>query len=224
MKLLFFLITLKSFALPILDETAASNTFMTIYPDHKDRDLFYVVPKTLEIAIDRETKKPLFSYQESKEHCKWPKISCRPKAVIKVLLKPKYDKIQLSHIRPKLLNRSAAPVIVGAPYSYSYMQLEHTFNEINAEKSFCEHKAGQAGTFQACVLHLTEKGVELNRKTLKEAMNFVVHLEFKVKGLVHGENFKLMPYELDLGVSGTVGSSVLRYHPDLFKNSTGEVI
>ncbi len=223
-KIIVLLFSSLSFSLPVLDASAASNTMLTIYPDHKDLDLFYAVPKSLEIAIDENTKKPLFSYHESKDHCRWIHPRCKPKATIRVLLRPKYDKLMLEHIRPSLLKLSQNPLIVGAPYSFSYLKLENSFDEIDKEKSFCEHKAGQAGTFQACVIHLTEKGVELHRRSLMDAMSLVVHLEYKIKGVVQNIELGYENFEIDTGVSGTIGSSILKYHPDLFLDHKGRVI
>lgn len=52
-----------AWALPVLRETAGdfSETFVTIYPDHRDKSLYYFMPNQIRFAIDKTTNLPNFS-------------------------------------------------------------------------------------------------------------------------------------------------------------------
>ncbi len=225
MKYLFLLFLTSAYGLPILDQSAGSEHLIFVYPDHEDKSLFYATPTTIEIAKDPITNIPLFSYQEYKDHCSRIRFKkCYPRAIIRVLLKPKFEQLSLDKIRQNLLKITNDPVITALPFIASKINLEKSFKEIDHDLTFCNHRAAQVGAFQACVIHLNEAGVKLKRKYLTQAMSLMVHFDYTVRGVVTKIDDSFMVSQKSFGVGGSVGSSTLKYYPYLFKDSDGNNI
>jgi len=225
MKFLIFILISSAYALPILDQSAGSDHLIFVYPDHLDENLFYATPTSIEIAKSDHAKIPFFSYQEYKDHCAKIRLKkCHPRAVIRVLLKPKFDLISIEKIRTNLLNKFNEPVITALPFIESSINLEKSFKEIDHSQTTCNHRAGQAGTFQACVIHLTEEGVKLKRKHLKQGMTLMVHFDYKIRGVMTNLDDTFTISQKRFGVGGSVGGSILKYYPHLFKDADGNII
>ncbi len=225
MKYILLMLFNFAYALPILDQSAGSGHLVFVYPDHENVNLFYATPTSVEIAKDNVTNTPLFSYQEYRNHCSKIRLKkCHSRAIIRVLLKPKFEKLSLDKIRKNLLEISNDPVITSLPFIESELNLEKSFREINHDLTFCNHRAGQAGSYQACVIHLTETGVKLKRKFLTKAMTLMVHFDFKVRGVLSNLDKSFNISQKSFGVGGSLGGSILKYYPHLFKDADGNII
>jgi hypothetical protein len=63
LSIIALVLSVNASALPVLRETVGnvSDGYVTIYPDHRDPNLFYFLPNQMEFAVDRSTGLPSFS-------------------------------------------------------------------------------------------------------------------------------------------------------------------
>jgi hypothetical protein len=212
-KALFILMSLISFsavAVPVMNENVANNGTITIYPDHVDKNRFYVAPNIMMIAKN-DKGVPYFSYSEFS-------TGVFSKAgLIQMTLIPQYTREELEVAKSAILASNKNAEFSGVPFVASQLIFSTSIKSLISD-SDCSHVAGLIGQEQACQLILTKKGIKLFYKALKSKNLFtVLQFQYDVDGVINDGNGHFQPQKVTHGVAARIDGSQIADFPNLIK-------
>ncbi len=212
LSLIIFALGSTAYAAPILNRGTPAGAGILIYPDHLDKNLYYLNPTSIGMARD-EKGVPLFSYTEYFAQISW---GAPYSAIIQVMMTPTVNSelVQKAQESIKILNPNA--VFSALPFHESHIILTPDLKKLINPNS-CTHRAGVMGQLQDCTIDLTPAGRRVIRPMLLRGMILSVQFEYTISGMNEKPDGTFEAAEASMGVGGYIGGPELSQHPELFR-------
>ena len=202
-------------ALPVLNESVANREFITIFPDSKDPDLFYIGPHFMTLADD-EQDIPLFSYTEYRKGLK-------RKAIVQTVMKADFHVSERDEAIAEVKHRHPKARFANLPFISSQMIFHHPMGDLIDENT-CNHPAGQIGDEISCSFRFNAKGIKYFRAQMSKNLTFALNFEYGVAGCLADGAGGCEAETLTYAVAARITSDLIRDFPELFRDSRGRKI
>lgn len=163
---------------PILNENAATGSFVTIYKDHLDPNLYYFAPHYMGVCLD-EKGLPVFSYSTFKESTLSPL-----KGLVMTTLCLREHKAEMKEAFDSILKTNPVAKFAGVAFTKSELMLNDAVVRSLIEKNSCNHVAGVIGQEQACSFILSSRGKVAFIEKLNKGLAVVLQFQYSVVGVV----------------------------------------
>ena len=217
MKYLFCILTISissmATAVPIMNRNeAGSSTYITIYPDSHNKDLFYVAPNSFVISKN-EAGRPNFNYIELSQN--W----FQKKAIIQMTLTAAYNQDDIENTFNGIKEKNPNAVFTSLPFSKSNLSTTGPLKGL-VEENHCDHIAGVVGQEQACSFVLTPKGRSAFLKAIqKKALFTTLQFDYTVDAFVQLPDGGYEIRQFTHGVGALVDGAMLAEFPHLIIKS-----
>ena len=198
---------------PIINDNAAINSgFITMYPDHKDPNHFYLAPNVVTIAQD-EYGRPNFTFTEYKNN-----IFSAKRGIIQMTLLPAYRNEDFEQAKQIVLTKNPKAYFSALPFIRSELKLTGDIDPL-IEDQQCNHVAGLVGQEQSCVIMLSPLG----RKTFLNAVNqkkifMTLQFKYEIEGFIEIDQGKYESQTVKFGVGAIIDGKLIAGHPELIKS------
>ncbi|MCB9095857.1 MAG: hypothetical protein H6621_12380 [Halobacteriovoraceae bacterium] len=219
MKKIFILLNLLSlplgYSLPILNENIATDQHLTAYPDHLDKNIYYLVPKSLEIALD-DSGKPLFSYREYFKRNK-------KRALVQAVMNAAFLDKEIASMKKDILSKNKNAKFHAITFLNSSIKETGALKDL-VNEAYCNRQASVVGAEQVCSFIFNKRGVKIFRKTMKDYLSITFEFNYLLQGVLRKPDGGFDLVENRYGVVGKIGGDPLTQFPELFRDSAGELI
>jgi hypothetical protein len=171
-------ISTMAMAAPVLNENAAINSFVTIYKDHADANLYYIAPQFMGVCLDAAGK-PIFSFNEYNRN---PFGSKRAVVMMTLCLRQHQSEMKAALEKVKQDNPNAK--FAGVAFTSSELVLTDDVVKEFVEQNSCNHQAGVIGQEQACSFILNNKGTNVFIRKMQKGLTLVLQFTYKIEGVV----------------------------------------
>lgn len=203
-------------ALPILNRNApvsgTTPALLTIYPDHQDQNMFYLVPKSMGIAHDSRGV-PLFSYMEIPHFLS-------TSAVVQVSMAPAFDDSAIDLVEKSILYMNPNAHFAALPFARSRMIFPGQLTDL-IESSDCTHDGGVVGSDETCIFRLTPEGRRVLVGAMRARAALFMSLQYTVDGVEDDGKGEYRPTSLTWTIAGDIGGTELGDCPGLFTDENG---
>ena len=206
------------FALPIVNESVATNSIYTVYRDHNNSDLYYISPNFMSIAEDVDGT-PLFNYTEYKVG---GYLSRKRNANIQMILRVKNYEEELQMAKDTILSDNPNARFALVPFESSRVEFDDKFRGMFLDHS-CTHPSGEYSAEQSCILNLSHFGHIVFKNNIKKRLTLVLKF-FKVQGVERRADNSFQDATREFQIAGRVGGDILAPHPHLFTDYKGRWI
>ncbi len=214
-KIFLLMFSCSSMALPILNESAATNSYVTFYPDHEDPNLYYFAPNKLGIMLD-DSGIPLFNYIAGKS---WGKHI----ASVTVILDIGQFRNEIEVAKANVLAGNSAAKFAPLPLKRSRVSIGENRRFISWQQ--CEHTTGRFEDPVGCSFGLKSKGAQTVLKMLKNGQGTLnLSFEYRFSGLEVQADGSLEKARREFSVQGLLGGEVLSRYPQLFRDRSGHLL
>jgi hypothetical protein len=199
-----------SAAIPVVNENVANSGVITIYPDHKDPNRYYIAPNIVMIA---KTSRgiPVFSYFDTR------KSFFKPIGIMQMTLVPAYTHDQFESAKAAILIKNPNAVFSGVPFVKSELTLTGDLPSIISANR-CNHIAGLIGQQQSCVIELTNNGRYLFRKSIKNRLLFTtLQFEYTIHAVRLLADGTYQDTEMTHGIAVVLDGDQLADYPQLIQ-------
>lgn len=221
-KLLFlitFLLSSSAFALPIVNESVATNSIYTVYLDHNDSNLYYISPNFMSVAMD-EDGIPLFNYTEYKVG---GYFSRKRNANIQMILRVANYEEQLNIAKDTILKDNPNAKFALVPFVSSRIEFDDKFRGMFIDHS-CTHPSGEYSAEQSCILNLSHFGHIVFKNNIQKRLTLVLKFFYEVQGVERKADNSFQDATREFQIAGRVGGDILAPHPHLFTDYKGRYI
>ena len=199
-----------SIAIPVINENVANSGVMTIYPDHKDPNRYYIAPNVVMIAKNARGV-PVFSYYDTR------KGFFKTIGIMQMTLVPAYTHDQFESAKAAILQKNPNAVFSGVPFVRSDLVLTGDLPSIISENR-CNHIAGLIGQQQSCVLELTNNGRYLFKKSIKHRLLFAtLQFQYTIQAVRLLADGKYQDTEITHGIAVVIDGDQLADYPRLIQ-------
>ncbi len=203
-------------AAPVMNMNTPGAQTITLYPDHLDKNLHYIVPSTVMIPKN-EQGVPRFQYVEGSNF--WG----TKKAIISVTLHPQYQAADVEAVRANVLKINPNAQFTVIPFSKSKITIHGSLAPY-VDDDECEHIAGVIGQEQSCIIKLNSIGRKVFLATVTSGQMFAVDLSYEIDGMIQQADGTYKNSHHEYQVSGSIGGVELSKHPQLFINEEGKLV
>ncbi len=214
--ILLLLITGNALALPVLNESVATNSIYTIYPDHQDENLYYISPNYMGIARD-EDGIPLFNYTEYKVGWR------RYRATAQVILRVNNYEEELSKAKETVLSYNAKARFALIPFYESEILFNDKFGRAILSHA-CTHPAGEYSAEQSCILNFSHFGKNIFKNSIHKRLTLVMNFSYQVIGVNATADNSFVETERKFMLAARIGGNILAQYPELFTDWKGRII
>jgi hypothetical protein len=201
---------LKSFALPVLNENVANSGVLTIYPDHKNPNQFYIAPNVAMIAKNSNGV-PIFSYYDTR------KSLFKPIGIMQMTLVPAYTLDDLNQAKAAILAKNPNAIFSGVPFIKSELALTGELKSIISDNQ-CQHLAGLIGQEQACVLELNNNGRYVFAKSIQNKLLFTtLQFNYSIQAVTSKADGSYADMDAVFGIAVRIDGDQLSQYPQLMQ-------
>lgn len=209
-------ISINAMALPVLNANTPGAEAVTIFPDHADKNLYYLAP-TVFVVSKNETGVPNFSYLEFHPHI------FTTHAIIQATLRPDFTYEGIEQAKRGILAKNPAARFAALPFDDSSVEFADSLKPL-IESSDCKHPAGTVADEQTCAFELNSKGISVLRPMLKQGLAITTQFLYRIQGVRQNADGSYTGSVNTYQVAGRIGGQDLAKHPELFRDSGGDVI
>lgn len=199
-------------AAPVFNaNVAGTGEYVTVWPDHKDPNLFYYAPAALSIAVDRRGGAK-FNVTSFLTNCNRFN-RCTEKAKVTVFFAPILDQKLLEDAQALIRKRKPNAVFSPVPFLASKLDMGGALAAF-VELNDCSSLAGLAGDEVACSMILNPRGVRYLLPSLNAGQVHPMKFSYSLSGVsetVQGYR----DVNLDFIITIKFGGEILVNHPDL---------
>ncbi len=204
------LTSIMGLALPVVNENVANSGVLTIYPDHKDPNRFYIAPNVAMIAKNSRGI-PVFSYYDTR------KSLFQPIGIMQMTLVPSYTLESLEVAKLSILAKNPKAVFSGVPFIRSELALTGSLKSLFSD-SRCNHIAGLIGQEQSCVIELTNNGRYLFAKAIRHKLLFAtLQFSYSIHAVRLRANNTYEDIEISHGIAVRIDGEQLSQYPHLIQ-------
>lgn len=205
----------QAFALPVMNLNSPGAESITVFPDHKDKDLYYLAPVVMTTAKD-ENGIPVFSYME---YVHW--LSTR--AVVQTTMKPAFNQAEINRAKDQIRKVNPNAKFNALPFTRSLVIFGDILDPFIIS-SECDHAGGLIGDEQICSFNLNSKGRSVLRSMFRRGVALTMHLEYSIEGVIQQAEGTYKDASNTYRMAGRIGGSELAQYPQLFQDSLGRII
>ena len=214
--LLALFLSFGAHALPILNESVATNSIYTIYPDSENQNLYYISPNFMSVALD-EDGIPLFNYTEYKVGFR------RYQANIQMVMRVQNYQEELRVAKETVLSNNPNAKFALTPFASSQIEFDDKFKSAITDHS-CNHMGGEYSAEQSCILVLSNLGRNIFKNNIRKRLTLVMNFKYRILGVNRMADDTFSNTERIFKIAARVGGDVLLDYPDLFTDWRGRII
>ncbi len=204
------MISISAWALPVVNENVANLGVLTIYPDHKDPNRYYIAPNIAMISRNSQGV-PVFSYFDTR------KSFFKPVGIMQMTLVPTFTLEALEVAKSRIIAKNPHAVFNSVPFIKSELALTGTLKSLFSD-NLCNHIAGLIDQEQSCILELTSNGRYLFAKAIRHKLLFTT-LQFNYT--IHAVRLKAdgtyEDIEIQHGIAVRIDGDQLSNYPHLIQ-------
>jgi hypothetical protein len=189
---------------------------VTIFPDHRDPNLYYLTPAAMVLAYDQRTQPqaPFFIYTE----LGWRRNQIR--AILLAILEPQVDLERVERAKARVLEINPQARFTMVPMSSSRVLFGTILTPL-IESSECNHIAGGVGQRQMCAFRLNPQGRNVMRRQFQRSLTIVTSFQYEVAGVIQNADNSYSNRTGTYQIVGHIGGPELSRWSDRFRDEWG---
>jgi hypothetical protein len=212
---LFLLAVGSAQAMPILNMNTPGAENLTVYPDHMNPNLYYLVP-TVFVVSRNERGVPNFSYMEYDS-------GPYDRAVLQTTLRPYFAQGELDGVKARILQMNPQAAFTALPFVDTKVRFDGVLKDLIVH-SACHHRAGTVSDEQSCSFVLNRQGIKALRPMLRTGIAITTQFEYGISGVEQQPDGSYQAKRNTFQVAGRIGGPELAKHPELFRDEDGDII
>lgn len=205
----------QAWALPVMNLNAPGAELLTVFPDHQDKNLYYLAPAVMTVAQD-DRGLPFFSYIEFLD-------GFVTHAIVQATLRPAYRSDAVNATKESILKSNPNAKFTSIPYSNSKLVFSDALKPL-VEQSYCTHIAASVGEEQSCSFEFNSRGRKVLRSMFREGLTISMQLEYSIEGVVQKEDGSYSSKSNLYSIAARLGGGDLKKFPELFRDRNGRPI